>query len=103
MVLAELLSSRLVIPLAARAGILPWFIKKEREFVCGVGFLAVTRLDKKCKIEQKWAEKSRLVLIYVELYAGDGQIPVGCSSGIPVTLNPDFNAERSRTVQSFTM
>jgi len=43
MVLAELLSSRLVIPLAARAGILPWFIKKEREFVCGVGFLAGTR------------------------------------------------------------
>ena len=51
---------------------LPWFIKKARAFVCGVGFLDVTRWDKKCKIEQKWADKNLLVLLYVELCAGDG-------------------------------
>ena len=39
----ELFSSGLVIQDAARAGMLPWFIKKAREFVCGVGFLDVTR------------------------------------------------------------
>ena len=39
----ELFSSGLVILDAARAGMLPWFIKKARAFVCGVGFLDVTR------------------------------------------------------------